>query len=81
MNTERLKLKGILSESKQKFKKLEADSSGLIILIRTYISPYEDDLTVLEIDKAQLAFERLKSNIETIKELKIKIKHLEEDLG
>jgi hypothetical protein len=81
MNIERLKLKALLSESKQKLKKLDADSAGLIILIRTYISPYEDDLTTLEIDKALQAIERLKSNIETMKDLKTKIKHLEEDLG
>ena len=81
MNIERLKLKGLLSESKQKLKKLDSDSSGLIILIRTYISPYEDDLTTLEIDKALQAMERLKANIDEMKELKTKIKHLEEDLG
>lgn len=81
MNIERLKLKGLLAESKQKLKKLDTDSSGLIILIRTYISPYEDDLTTLEIDKALQAIERLKANIDEMKELKTKIKHLEEDLG
>ena len=81
MNIERLKLKGLHSESKQKLKRLDTDSSGLIILIRTYISPYEDDLTTLEIDKALQAMERLKVNIDEMKELKTKIKHLEEDLG
>lgn len=80
MNIERLKLKGLLSEAKQKLKKLDVDSSGLIILIRTYISPYEDDLTNLEVEKALQAMERLQSNIAEIKELKQKIKNLEADL-
>lgn len=80
MNTERLKLKGLLSESKHRFKRLDSDSAGLIILIRTYIHPYEDDLTALDIEKATLAFEKLKANIEEMKELKVKIKRLEEDL-
>lgn len=80
MNIERLKLKGLLSEAKQKLKKLDVDSSGLIILIRTYISPYEDDLTNLEVEKALQAMERLQSNIAEIKELKQKIKNLEADI-
>lgn len=80
MNLERLKLKGLLSESKQKLKKLDVDSSGLIILIRTYIFPYEDDVTSLEIEKALQAMERLHANIQEMNELKQKIKHLEADL-
>lgn len=80
MNIERLKLKGLLSESKQKLKKLDVDSSGLIVLIRMYISPYEDDLTNLDVDKGLQAMEKLHSNIAEMKELRQKIKNLEADI-
>lgn len=81
MNIERLQMKGLLSESKKKYKRLDYDVSGLIILIRTYISPYEDDVTQLDVDKALSTVEKLKKTVEEMKELKVKIIKLEEDLG
>ena len=81
MNIERLQMKGLLSESKKKYKKLDTDVSGLIILIRTYISPYEDDVTNLKVDKALSAMEKLKFTVDAMKELKEKINSLEGDLG
>lgn len=81
MNIERLQMKGLLSESKKKYKRLDYDVSGLIILIRTYLSPYEDDVTQLDVDKALSTVEKLKKTVEEMKELKVKIIKLEEDLG
>ncbi len=52
MNTERLQLKGQLAEAKSKFKNLDMEASGLIVLIRTYLNPFEEDLTKIEIEKA-----------------------------
>ena len=81
MNIERLQMKGLLAESKKKYKKLDYDASGLIILIRTYLSPYEDDVTQLDVDKALSTVEKLKKTVEEMRELKEKIQKLEDDLA
>ena len=50
MNPERLQLKGLLAESKKNFRSLDTEASGLIVLIRSYLSPYEEILK-LDMDK------------------------------
>lgn len=80
MNIERLQMKELLSESKRKFIKLDCDASGLIVLIRYYLSPYED-VTSLQVDKTSMAMEKLKNTVDEMKLLKVQIKSLEEDLG
>ena len=81
MNIERLQLKGLLAESKKRYKKLDCDASGLIFLIRSYLSPYEDDVTTLKVDKALMAVEKLKNTVDEMQSLKEKINSLEVDLG
>jgi len=81
MNIERLQMKGLLSESKKKYKKLDCDASGLIFLVRSYLFPYEEDVTTLKVDKALSAVEKLKNTVEEMKLLKEKIKSLEVDLA
>ena len=81
MNIERLQMKGLLSDSKKKYKKLDYEASGLIILIRSYLFPHEEDVTRLKVDKALFAAEKLNNTVEEMKELKAKIKSLEVDLG
>lgn len=40
MNQERLQLKGMLAESKKKYRELDTEASGLILIIRTLLNPY-----------------------------------------
>ncbi len=43
MNTERLQLKGQLADVKKKYKNLDIEASGLILLIRNLVNPYADE--------------------------------------
>lgn len=78
MNIERIQLKGQLSEAKSKFKHLDTEAAGLIILIRSLLNPFEDNTLKLEIEKAAEAFNRLQVVIEEMKSLNVKIQKLEE---
>lgn len=80
MNLERMQLKGLLVESQKKSKTLETEASGLIILIRSVLSPYQDDLSQLQMDKVITYVERLHSITLGFKELKTKIEKLEREL-
>ena len=42
MNPEKLQLKGMLAESKKRFRTLDTEASGLVILVRSLLNPYED---------------------------------------
>lgn len=77
MNTERLHLKGQLAEAKSKFKNLDMEASGLIVLIRTYLNPFEEDLTKIEIEKALSSVKKLNSIITELKTTKKKVEDLE----
>lgn len=77
MNTERLQLKGQLAEAKSKFKNLDMEASGLIVLIRTYLNPFEEDLTKIEIEKALSSVKKLNSIITELKTTKKKVEDLE----
>ena len=44
MNIERIQLKGQLAEAKSTFKHLDTEAAGLIILIRSLLNPFEDEL-------------------------------------
>lgn len=79
VNPERLQLKGLLAESKKKFRTLDTESSGLIILIRSLLSPYEEILN-LDMEKITVSTKRLSSIQKEMKELSEKIKKLEFDL-
>ena len=52
MNIERIQLKGQLAEAKSKYKHLDTEAAGLILLIRSLLNPFEDDTTKLDIEKA-----------------------------
>ena len=60
MNPERLQLKGMLAESKKRFRTLDTEASGQIILIRALLNPYEEILN-LDTDKILVAMNRLHS--------------------
>lgn len=80
MNTERLQLKGQLADVKKKYKNLDIEASGLILLIRNIVNPYADEVTSLKIDEAEAAMDRLQKIIHEMRELKEKIKQIEDAL-
>lgn len=51
MNIERLQMKGLLAESKKKYRNLDTEASALVILIRSLLSPLEETLS-LDTEKA-----------------------------
>lgn len=76
MNPERLQLKGMLAEAKKKYRQLDTESSGLIILIRSLLNPYEEILN-LNIEKALVSLQRLNEITKEMRTLSEKIKNLE----
>lgn len=80
MNPERLQFKGQLAESRKKYKNLDIEASGLIILIRSFLNPYEEDVTKLQTDKALNSMQRLNEVRELMLNLKSRIEKMEEDL-
>lgn len=79
VNPERLQLKGLLVESKKKYRALDTESSGLVLLIRSLLSPYEEILK-LDMEKITVSTKRLSSIQNEMKELSEKIKNLESEL-
>lgn len=79
MNPERLQLKGMLAESKKSFRTLDTEASGLIILIRALLNPYED-IKNLDMDKVFVSVKRLKDISKEMQVLNEKIKKLESEL-
>lgn len=77
MNTERIQLKGQLVEAKSKFKNLDMEASGLIVLLRTYLNPFEEDLTKIETEKILSSANRLNKIIAELKTAKKKVEDLE----
>jgi hypothetical protein len=80
MNIEKMQFKGQLAELKKQFKSLDTEASGHIILIRSFLNPYEEDLTKLEITKASQSMTRLHSIVLEMQTIKSKIQRMEEDL-
>ncbi len=79
MNPERLQLKGMLAESKKNLRSLDTEASGLVILIRSLLNPYED-ISKLDTEKALVSMKRLNDVQAEIKNLEVKIKNLEDEL-
>ena len=79
MNLERLQLKGLLVESKKKFRALDTECSGLVLLLRSLLNPYEEVLK-LDTEKISVSVKRLANAQEEMKELSEKIKKLESEL-
>lgn len=79
MNPERLQLKGMLAEAKKSFRTKDTEASGLVILIRSLLNPYEE-ISKLDLEKALVCTQRLKDIQDEMKELDTKIKNLESEL-
>ena len=78
MNPERLQLKGMLAESKKSFRTLDTEASGLVILIRALLNPYED-IKNLDMDKVFISVKRLRDISKEMQVLNEKIKNLESE--
>lgn len=78
MNPEKLQLKGMLAESKKRFRTLDTEASGLVILIRSLLNPYED-VKNLDMEKVSISTKRLTNVVEELKTLAEKIKKLEDE--
>lgn len=78
MSIERLQLKGMLVEAKKEFRSLDIEASGLIILIRSLLNPYEEVLKT-DTDKVSVSVKRLVEVAEKMKSLNEKIKNLEKE--
>ena len=79
MNPEILQMKGMLAEAKKKYRSLDTEASGLVILIRSLLNPYEE-IQKLDMDKVLVSVKRLKSVTVEIQALNDKIKRLESEL-
>jgi hypothetical protein len=79
MNPERLQLKGMLAESKKRFRTLDTEASGLILIIRSLLNPYED-VTKIDTEKALVSMQRLNTIQTELKNLEVKIRNLEAEL-
>ena len=76
MNPERLQFKGMLAESKKKYRALDTEASGLILLLRALLNPYEPILE-LDIEKTITTTNRLNTVHSEMKNASEKIKKLE----
>ena len=81
MNIERIQLKGQLAEAKSKYKQLDTEAAGLIILIRSLLNPFEDDNSKIDIEKVTVQTARLQSIVFELRLLKDKIDKLEAYFG
>jgi len=79
MNPERLQFKGMLAESKKKYRALDTEASGLILLLRALLNPYEPILE-LDIEKIITTANRLNTVHSEMKEASDKIKKLEAEV-
>ncbi len=77
MNIERIQLKGQLAEAKSEYRNLDVEASGLIILVRSLLNPFEDDNTKQETEKALVSLTRLNEIVIELRRLKKKIADLE----
>ena len=81
MNQEVMLLKGQFADCRRRLKELDLESSGLIIVIRINISPYEDDITKLKIPETMASIKRLNTIYNEMIALKKRISDMEEALG
>lgn len=78
MNPEKLQLKGMLAEAKKQLRNLDTEASGLIILIRSLLNPYEEIVKV-DTEKALVSLSRLNKIVSEMKTLKEKTDKLEQE--
>ena len=79
MNIERLQLKGLLAESKKTYRALDTEASGLILLLRSLLNPYEA-IVLLDMDKIVSITSRLNTVQTEMKNYAEKIKKLEAEI-
>lgn len=79
MNPEILQMKGMLAEAKKKYRSLDTEASGLVILIRSLLNPYEE-IQKLDMDKVLVSVKRLKNVTVEMQALNDKIKRLGSEL-
>ena len=79
MNPERSQLKGMLAESKKRYRCIDTESSGLILLLRSLLNPYEEIINI-DTEKIVVTSIRLKALQDEMKTLSSKIKNLEAEL-
>ena len=72
-------MKGMLAEAKKKYRSLDTEASGLVILIRSLLNPYEE-IQKLDMDKVLVSVKRLKNVTVEMQALNDKIKRLESEL-
>ena len=65
-------------KQKKNFRTLDTEASGLVILIRALLNPYED-IKNLDMDKVLVTVKRLKEITEEMQTLNEKIKKLESE--
>jgi hypothetical protein len=80
MNIEKMQFQGQLAELKKKFKNLDTEASGLLILVRSLLNPYEEDLSKLDTEKALISLGRLNKIVLELKSLKQKIEKMEDEI-
>ena len=81
MNQEIQRMRGLLAVNREKREQLQLEASGLVVLVRQYLDPYEQDFTRLKIDEALQSMTRLAEIRREAAELGRAIAQLEEDLG
>lgn len=81
MRHEILKMKGRIAELRSKIAEKELEASGLIIQIRTFADPYENDMSCIKSGQIRTASNLLDESITTIKTLRSELERLEGDLG
>jgi len=81
MNQEIQRMRGLLAVNREKREQLQLEASGLVVLVRQYLDPYEQDFTRLKIDEALQSMTRLAEIRREAAELGRAIAQLKEDLG
>lgn len=82
MSLERVRLKGMLADLKNKAKKLKAEAQGHVALIRLLLNPWENNPDSIDVEQALKDMTRLKEIVDELREVNAKIKKMteEEDL-
>jgi len=80
MNVERLQLKGMLAELKKRESRLDSEISGRMMLIRTILNPYAEDVTKLDTESGLNEMTALHKAANELREIRAKIARLESDL-
>jgi hypothetical protein len=80
MNQEVMMLKGQLADCRHRFQELDIEAKGLIIMVRTQLNPFEEDITQLKVPEAGAAMKRLQTVYTEMATLKKRIADMEEAL-